>query len=74
MRKRAAFRNIVTGALLGITLSVGGIAGSAGAASQTSGGALSSSGTHDALIIGGFAVLLSAIGAGLSTLARRPVR
>ncbi len=74
MRKRAAFRNIVAGTLLGITLFVGGIAGTAVAASDAGGGGLSSTGPHDVLIIGGFAVVLSAIGAGLSTLARRPVR
>lgn len=38
------------------------------------GGALPSTGTRDIIMIGGFAVLLSAIGAALSTLARRPVR
>lgn len=38
------------------------------------GGSLPATGTQRILIIGGFAMLLSAIGAALSTLARRPVR
>jgi hypothetical protein len=37
-------------------------------------GSLPSTGTDDIVVIVGFAVLLAAIGAGLSTLARRPVR
>ncbi len=76
MRERAAFRFITTGTLLGITLVSAGALGTAHAeASITiSGGSLPSTGTHHMVIIGGFAVLLSAIGAGLSTLAHRPVR
>lgn len=87
MGKRAAFGFIVTGTLLCITLVVFGVAGISNAdapkeATNTvvngAGGAVGHTvagmASGQLILVIGFAVLLSIVGAGLGSLARRPVR
>jgi hypothetical protein len=87
MGKRAAFRVILTGTLLCITLVTFGVTGVSNAdapkdATNTvvngAGGAVGHTvagmAGNQLIMVIGFAVLLSVVGAGLGSLARRPVR
>lgn len=87
MGKRAAFGFILTGTLLCITLVTFGVAGISNAdapkgstntvvngAGGTVGHTVAGMPLGQLVLVAGFALLLSVLGAGLGTLARRPVR